>query len=102
MKRVLFLGEGPLHGPARYMAGILTKAGYAYDHCEDQESIPSAWLWRFYSAVLLSDYRHSGFSRKTEVWLVDRVQQGTGLLMIGGWASFTGLVGHYGSTRIEK
>ena len=100
--RILFLGEGALAGPARYLAAILTHARVAYDHRGDEEPVPSAWLRRSYDAVVLSDYRHASFSKKTEAWLVERVHGGTGLLMIGGWASFTGRVGRYAGSPIEK
>ncbi len=100
--RLLFLGEGDLSGPARYLAAILTYAGISFDHRGDRQPIPTSWLSRPYDSILLSDYRHASFSKKTENWVVNRVHAGTGLLMIGGWASFTGLVGRYGGTAIEK
>jgi uncharacterized membrane protein len=102
MKRsVLFLGEGPLSGAARYLAAILTWAKIPFDHVPDGRPLPARLLARRYAAVLLSDYRHDNFSRGSERWLVRQVQSGTGLLMIGGWASFTGLVGGYAGTAIE-
>lgn len=101
-KRILFLGEGPLDGPARYLAGILKWANFAYDHCGDQEPIFAEWFQRHYDAFVLSDYRHSSFTKAAERWLVDRVRTGAGLLMIGGWASFTGLVGRYKGSAIES
>jgi uncharacterized membrane protein len=102
MKRVLFLGEGSLHGSARYLAGILRWAKIPFDHVVDQEPIPAAWQKRHYGAFILSDYRHASFSSQTEKWLVKEVLHGSGLLMIGGWASFTGKVGHYAGSRIEQ
>lgn len=101
MNRILFLGEGRLEGPRRYFAAVLRHARLPFDHCPDQKPIPSVWLKRRYGAMVLSDYRHSSFSAATERWLVRQVQGGTGLLMIGGWASFTGLVGGYAGSAIE-
>jgi uncharacterized membrane protein len=102
MKRVLFLGEGSLHGPARYLAGILRWAKIPFDHVGDQEPIPAALQKKRYGAFILSDYRHASFSARSEKWLVKEVLHGSGLMMIGGWASFTGKVGHYSGSRIEQ
>jgi uncharacterized membrane protein len=98
---VLFLGEGELAGPARYLAAILAWSKVPFDHVPERRPIPSAVLKRRYDAILLSDYRFSNFTRASERWLVRQVQGGTGLVMIGGWASFTGLVGGYAGTDIE-
>jgi len=100
-KSVLFLGEGDLSGPARYLAAILQWSGFSFDHVPDQSAIPTTWFTRRYNLFILSDYRHSCFSSKAEQWLCEQVEAGSGLLMVGGWASFTGLVGHYSQSRIE-
>jgi len=101
--RALFLGEGDLDGPARYLAAVLTWSGIAFDHRPDQASLPRAWERRPYDVIILSDYRYSSWSTRAKKWLINAVEdQGTGLLMIGGWASFTGLVGAYAKTDLEK
>lgn len=102
MKRVLFLGEDSLTGAGRYLAGALKWAGLSFDYQPDQRPIPAAWLTRSYSAVICSDYRYASWTAKSRRWLSDRVQNGMGFLMIGGWASFTGLVGGYRGTDIEE
>ncbi len=101
--KILLLGEGDLSGPARYLAAILSWSRIPFDHRPDQAKIPKRWRARHYDAVILSDYRYSSWSACAKQWLVEQVtERGTGLLMIGGWASFTGLVGGYGGTEIEK
>jgi uncharacterized membrane protein len=101
--RVLFLGEGDLSGPARYLASVLKWSGWAFDHRADQVKIPKAWQRPGrYDVIILSDYRYASFTPDARRWLIKEVREGgTGLLMIGGWASFTGLVGHYAGTDIE-
>jgi len=101
--RVLFLGEGELSGPARYLASVLRWSGISFDHRPDQAKIPKAWRKPGrYQGIILSDYRYSSFTPCSREWLTQEVQvHGTGLLMIGGWASFTGRVGHYAGTAIE-
>ena len=101
--RVLFLGEGDLDGPARYLAAILRWAEIPFDHRPDQAPIPRSWQRRSYGLFILSDYRASSFSQSAVRWLTHEVQEkGSGLLMIGGWASFTGLVGGYAGHSLEK
>jgi hypothetical protein len=101
--KALFLGEGEISGPARYLAAIFTWAKIPFDHQPDQAKIPQPWHARRYDAVILSDYRYSSWSAGAKRWLTEQVtERGTGLLMIGGWASFTGLVGGYGGTDLEK
>ena len=102
MKRILFLGEGALSGPARYLAAILRWSSFPFDHLEDEEEIPREWFKRRYDAIILSDYRYAGFTVGSESWFVQQVDEGAGLLMVGGWASFTGLVGHYKGSSIEN
>jgi len=74
-----------------------------FDHKPDQAKIPKAWRTpRRYDVIILSDYRYSSFTRCAREWLIREVhEQGAGLLMIGGWASFTGLVGGYAKTDLE-
>lgn len=100
--RVLFLGEGDLSGPARYLAAVLKAAKISFDHRPDRARIPKSWRAKGYDAVILSDYRYRSFTPCAREWLTESVTRGTGLLMIGGWASFTGLVGGYAGTSIER
>ena len=100
--RVLFLGETSLPGPARYLAAVLKWGGFAFDHREDHSPIPPSLLGRRYGCFILSDYPHKSFSKRTEAWLCRQAEEGAGLLMIGGWASYTGLVGGYGGTGVEE
>ena len=100
---VLFLGEGDLSGAARYLAAILTWAKIPYDHRPDEARLPKRWRGSHYDVVILSDYRYASWTPCAKEWLLEQVTvRGTGLLMIGGWASFTGLVGGYAGTDLER
>jgi uncharacterized membrane protein len=99
--KILFLGEGALDGPARYLAAVLTWARLPFKHLPDRTPLPRAWQAERYDAVILSDYRYSSWTPSARVWLARTVSHGTGLMMIGGWASFTGRVGGYAGTDIE-
>ena len=60
--RALFLGEGELSGPARYLASVLRWARIPFDHRPDRAKIPKSWRAPHrYGAILLSDYRYRSF-----------------------------------------
>lgn len=104
MSRILFLGEGDLAGPARYLAAVLRWMKLPFDHRPDRAKIPKRWRApKRYAAIILSDYRYASFTNCSREWLLDEVRdRGAGLIMIGGWGSFTGLVGGYARTPIEQ
>lgn len=101
MKRVLFLGEDSTIGAGRYLGAVLRWSKFPFDYLPDQTPVPSAWLKRRYAAVILSDYRARSWTPNARAWLTERVHAGMGLFMIGGWASFTGLVGRYHGSSVE-
>lgn len=102
-KRVLFLGEGELSGPARYLAGVLKHAHLPFDHRTDRAKLPKRWRQKRYDIAILSDYRYASWTPCARKWLTRQVsEEGMGLLMIGGWASFTGRVGAYAGTDVER
>jgi uncharacterized membrane protein len=99
--KVLFMGENDLTGAGRYLAAVLKWSKISFKHLPDKAPLPAAWRSR-YDAVLLSDYRYAGWTPASREWLTRSVNRGTGLMMIGGWASFTGQTGKYAGTAIEK
>ena len=52
--------------------------------------------------MILSDYPASNFTAKQMKVIVDKVKDGMGLLMIGGWESFTGDGGDYHHTPFTE
>ena len=95
---VLYLGDTSLGGAAGYLAGVMTRAGIAYDYHASDETFCEAWLSTECQAVILSDYPSANFTGTQAQRVIERVQDGMGLLMIGGWESFTGQGGDYGQT----
>lgn len=98
---VLYLGDTSLHGAAGYLAGVMTHEGLGYDYHASNEAFCGAWLSPECQAVILSDYRSANFSDAQVEDLAERVRHGMGLLMIGGWESFTGHGGDYGRTSFR-
>ena len=98
--RVLYLGDTSLGGAASYLAGVMTHSGIEFDYHASDEAFSDAWLDARYGAVILSDYPSANLTETQTQRLVEVVQGGMGLLMIGGWESFTGLGGDYGTTPL--
>ena len=100
--RVLYLGEDSLNGAGKYLAAALKWSRLSFDYVPNRQPIPPALIKRRYSAVLLSDYGAKNWSDPGAQWLKRTLSQGTGLVMVGGWASFTGLVGGYARSPIGE
>jgi len=97
---VLYLGDTSLSGAAAYLAGVLTHASIAFDYHASDEAFCDAWLSPDCRTVILSDYPSANLTAAQIQLLIDRIHQGMGLLMIGGWESFTGQGGDYGATAL--
>lgn len=101
MRKILYLGDGPATGAGRYLLGILKYAGYSVLHFFDRP-VPSSVLKGRFSAVVISDYPSAKLKPAVMREIERKVRQGCGLLMIGGFSSFTGRDGRYRGTLIEK
>lgn len=100
MPEILYLGDTALNNAAAYLAGVLHASGWSFhyrpsDQDADAELISSPW-----KACVLSDYPATRLDPVLQQQIVERVRQGAGLLMIGGWESFHGLGGHWNGTPI--
>jgi len=94
MKKILYLGDDALDRAAIYLAGILEWAGLPYDHIDSTESLDDS-MPLDYSLYIFSDYPRERISDAQLAKIVDAVQLGSGLLMLGGWESFHGQLGQY-------
>lgn len=100
--RVLYLGDHA-GGSALYLLGVLEKAGFSCVHRDRSEDPPEALQtgnleW---DVVILSDYPARRLGPRADQALATAVSQGrTGLIMFGGWESFTGRGGDYRDTAV--
>jgi len=101
-KDVLYLGDTGLREAASYLAGILSHFRIPFDYFSSYEPFDSGWLSRDYGAILLSDYPAENFTGNQLHALAAKVKNGLGLLMIGGWESFSGLGGGYTHTALKE
>lgn len=100
MNRVLYFGDGTLAGSARYLAGVMTYYKIPFDHVPTARRFTGKTLRHRYSLFVLSDYPSRNLPRSIQREMVQKVREGTGFLMIGGWSSFTGVDGRYRGTPI--
>jgi uncharacterized membrane protein len=98
--RICYLGDDDLTGAAAYLAGIMSHHGLVYDHVPSNRAPEDELLARGHSLYVVSDYPASNFGDEQMELIVDRVRDGSGLVMLGGWESFHGRIGEYHDTPL--
>ena len=99
--QILYLGDTALKEAACYLSGVMTYFGISFDYVPSDRKVESEWMERDYRAVIISDYPAANFSSEQFQRLSQRVQGGLGLLMLGGWESYTGPTGEYTNTVLK-
>lgn len=101
-ERICYLGDDDLNGAAAYLSGILNHYGLAHDHVPSGERPGEDFLDRPYAAYVVSDYPAANFPDGVLEGVVERVTEGAGLVMIGGWESFHGRLGEYHRSPLAR
>ena len=100
---ILYAGDTSLTTAACYLAGILTHYGEKFDYIPSDKPIASALdNADKYDLFIISDYPAENFTQQDFQRICDAVRAGAGLLMIGGWESFHGLLGEYNDTPLAE
>ncbi|MHC4389475.1 MAG: hypothetical protein ACYSX1_12840, partial [Planctomycetota bacterium] len=99
---VLYLGDTKLTAAAAYLAGVMCAYNIDFDYLPSDEKFVPSLLSGDCRAVILSDYPAQNFSAEQLDTLVEKAADGMGLLMIGGWESFTGFGGDYNDTTLSE
>jgi hypothetical protein len=92
---VLYCGDATLETGACYLGGVMTLSGIGFDYVEMDAQFPAGLLERNHKLIILSDYPSRNFPPGAMKEMAWKVEQGSSLLMIGGWESFHGLIGGY-------
>jgi uncharacterized membrane protein len=100
--RVCYLGDGSLAGAASYLAAIMLHHGVAFNHVPSDSAPPASFAIEPYALYVVSDYPANRLGTAGMARMSDRVQQGAGLLMIGGWESFFGRLGEYHQSPLAE
>ena len=100
--RILYCGDSHEGGPANYLLGILKHNHAEVTHIPPGVKLDPKILAQRFDAIILSDYGRDCLPEKSEEKIIYQVLSGTGLLMVGGWGSFSGPFGNWGGSEIEK
>jgi uncharacterized membrane protein len=98
----LYCGDGTLETGARYLGGVMSLLGIGFDYMKSATPFPTEILERDYRLIILSDYPSGNFPQGVIKEIARKVEGGTSLLMIGGWASFHGSTGDYQTSDLVK
>lgn len=101
-KSILYLGDTTLKEAGSYLAGVMSHHNISFDYLPSDQQFGDTFLNNKYQAVIISDYPAENFSTEQINTIVEQVTAGLGLLMIGGWESFTGAKGEYTDTKLSQ
>jgi len=101
-KSILYLGDTTLKEAGSYLAGVMSHHNISFDYLPSDQRFVDSLLNNKYQAVIISDYPAENFSTEQINTVVEQVAAGLGLLMIGGWESFTGAKGQYADTKLSR
>lgn len=93
--RILYAGDTHLGGAGAYLAGVLTHAGLPFDYVPSDAPLGPASEGARPRSYVISDYPVKNWTDADFRRVVGHVEEGSGLLMIGGWESFHGAAGEY-------
>lgn len=94
-KKILYAGDTSLNSAAAYLAGILTHYQLGFDYLASDQPIASAGSLGDYNLYIISDYPVNNWRKEDFAAVVKSIENGAGLLMLGGWESYHGLEGEY-------
>ena len=97
---VLYLGDTSLQGAAAYLAGLIHRTGWSFDYLPSHVPAEAALFDSSRSLYVLSDYPAARLSPPLQQRLVQEVEAGAGLLMLGGWESYHGCGGDWDQTAV--
>jgi uncharacterized membrane protein len=102
LPRVLYAGDSPVGGAANYLLGILGSLPITYKHIPPSQMLTASDFKHSWNVIILSDFSRKNLTLDAERLLEKQVQNGTGLLMVGGWGSFSGPFGKWKGSRVER
>ncbi len=101
-RQILYLGDTALREAASYLAGVMSHFKISFDYQPSDVAFSDSMLEPDFRAFVISDYPSHNFSSGHLDRMLEKVHSGAGLLMIGGWESFTGSGGNYGRTSLRE
>ncbi|MDD5671153.1 MAG: glutamine amidotransferase [Candidatus Omnitrophica bacterium] len=100
--KILYAGDSDVGGSANYLLSILNFLKADFLHVPPFRTLkPNVFSKRF-DAIVLSDFSRRNLPLPAERAILRQVEKGTGLLMVGGWGSFSGPFGYWHGSGIES
>lgn len=100
--KVLYAGDSPVGGAANYLLGVLKSMKADVTHIPPAQKMARKDIEKPFDIILLSDYSYKNLLPGAEEAIIKKVKLGAGLLMIGGWGSFSGPFGGWHGSKIEE
>ena len=97
---ILYLGDTLLKEAASYLAGVMHRAGLAFDYVQSDTSAIDALRAGDRRLIILSDYPSASLEAAGHDAIAQAHRRGAGLLMIGGWESYRGLGGDWDRSMV--
>jgi hypothetical protein len=97
---ILYCGDTELSSAAAYLAGLIAANGWQFDYVPSHVAMTSRLLDVPRSLLILSDYPAAQFAPSLQKQALLQIEQGCGLLMIGGWESYHGFGGDWDGTLL--
>ena len=99
---VLYLGDTALRQAGSYLAGVMSFYHISFDYLASDQKFTRSIPINNYAAIIISDYPAGNFLPGQLNSIAEQVSAGLGLLMIGGWDSFTGANHEYTDTILKE
>jgi uncharacterized membrane protein len=100
--KICYMGDDSLQGAAAYLGGIMHHFGLAFDHIPSGQAPPAGFIETPYALYVVSDYHAATFGGAAMAHVAERVSQGVGLAMFGGWETFFGRLGEYHDSPLAE
>jgi hypothetical protein len=100
MTRPIYLGDTSLSSAAAYLAGLMSHWGWEFDYLPSDQPLTMPHVKPPRPLYILSDYPAERVDRLLQERIVQQVEAGAGLVMIGGWESYVGSAGNWNGTPI--
>lgn len=97
---ILYCGDTSLDSAAAYLTGLMASWGWEFTYVASDRQLNSADVSPDCRLFIFSDYPAGQVAPALQQQIVERVRDGAGLLMIGGWESYHGLDGNWNGTPI--
>ncbi|HEX8524939.1 MAG TPA: glutamine amidotransferase [Tepidisphaeraceae bacterium] len=98
-KPVLYFGDTSLATAAGYLAGLLSLYDLGFDYVPSDQNLNGQTL-AGRNLFIVSDYPAARMAERKQLEIVRQVEAGAGLLMVGGWESFSGQDGKWAGTPL--